>query len=128
VLALGGGKFAQLSGEQPQLADVTATGRVLAQTGLGARKPTGTRVLACGRDGRLAAAWVDDRGDALYRLRVRVRSAGGAVARLRTPAGDGRRGNGDRRRARSDRRAVGVIHRRRSRVEWEGHFSVRQAP
>jgi hypothetical protein len=94
VLALGNEKFVRLSGETPQLTDVTADGRALGQTELGARPTVWTRGLACGRDGQLAAAWVEHRGDSLYELRVALRSADGTlsaaqtVARARSPYDD----------------------------------------
>jgi hypothetical protein len=87
VLALGNQKFAQLAGEQPQLTDVTAEGQPLGRTELGLRGTVWTRVLACGPDGRLAVAWVEDRGDSLYRLRVALRSAAGTLGAARTVAG-----------------------------------------
>jgi hypothetical protein len=84
VLALGGGKFVKLTGEVPQLADVAADGTVLGQTELGARATVWTRRLACGRDGRLAVAWVEERDESLYRLRVALRSADGTFGAAQT--------------------------------------------
>ncbi len=86
VLAVGDGKYVKLWGRRPRLADVDAEGRLLGQTELGARLPAETRALACGRDGRLAVAWVERRGDASYRLRVVLRAPGGALTPPRTVA------------------------------------------
>ena len=86
VLALGDGKYAKLWGQRPRLADVDADGHLLGQTELGARRPAATRALACGRDGRLAVAWVEYRGDATYRLRVVLRSPGGELTAPKTVA------------------------------------------
>jgi hypothetical protein len=84
VLAVGGGKFARLTGEQPQLADVTADGKVLAQTDLGARGQVGTRVLGCGRYGRVAVAWVESDDELHFRVRLALRPAGGKLGAART--------------------------------------------
>jgi hypothetical protein len=84
VLALGDDKYVKLWGRRPRLADVDADGRLLGQTELGAHATVWTRVLACGRDGRLAAAWVEEHGDSLYRLRVALRSADGTLGAART--------------------------------------------
>ena len=70
VLALGSARFAALTDRQPQLADVAADGRVLARTPLGATGEVWTRALACDREGRLAAAWIEETGERRFALRL----------------------------------------------------------
>jgi hypothetical protein len=84
VLALEDGRFAKLWGRRPRLADVDADGHLLGQTELGARRPATTRALACGRGGRLAAAWVEYRGDSVYALRIATRAPDGRLGAART--------------------------------------------
>ena len=84
VRALGDDRYAKLWGRRPRLVEVDADGHLLGQTELGARRPTDTRALACGRGRRLAAAWIEYRGDRLYALRVAVRSSGGKLSAAQT--------------------------------------------
>jgi hypothetical protein len=77
VLALGGNRYAKLWGRRPRLAAVDARGHLLGQQELGARRTTSVRALACGRGGRIAAAWTEYRGHGRDALRLSV-SAGRA--------------------------------------------------
>jgi hypothetical protein len=78
VLALGGDHTVTLAGEKPELEDRGAGGRVLARTPLPARAAVSARVLACARDGRLAVAWTEQRGERMA-LRVALRADGAAA-------------------------------------------------
>jgi hypothetical protein len=68
VLRRSDGALVKLWGRRPRLAEVSATGTLLRQSELGARKPTDVRALACGRGDRLAAAWTEWLGDGRARL------------------------------------------------------------
>ena len=84
VLALGDDRYAKLWGRRPRLADVDADGHLLGQTELGARRRADASALACGPGGRVAAAWVEYRGDRLWALRIATRSPGGNVSAAKT--------------------------------------------
>ena len=77
VVALGGNRYAKLWGRRPRLAAVDARGHLLRRQELGARRITGVRALACGRGGRIAAAWTEYRGHGRDALRLSL-SAGRA--------------------------------------------------
>ena len=79
VLRRTDGTFVKLWGRRPRLAEVTATGSLLWQTELGARKPTDVRALACGPGERVAAAWTEWLGGGRARLLL---SWGGERARV----------------------------------------------
>jgi hypothetical protein len=79
VLRRTDGTFVKLWGRRPRLAEVTATGSLLRQTELGARKPTDVRALACGPGDRVAAAWTEWLGNGRARLLL---SWGGERARV----------------------------------------------
>ena len=88
VLALGDGRYVKLWGHRPRLADVTAEGHLLGQTELGARGRANSRALACGRHGRLAAAWVEYRADKVYALRLALHGRTRTLATARAPYWD----------------------------------------